>query len=385
MNRPWHVLVVDDEEEAANGTAEQLNRAAASGSVAHAVIAVAEQSFDNALHILNRGGIDLLVLDVFAEVEAGQPSGAMGSEPKGRTVFDMVRSTRFLPIIFLTALPNEVRHYEKPPFVQVVAKSDETERLFECVNRCLSSSFPPLHRSIQDHIDAVSRDFMIEFVEQHWAELSDREQDIAHLLMRRLGVSFDGGVNLVTSWLDGASPPVDTVPPIRYYVVPPPNIYRMGDILRLPKSDDGDDENADRWYVIMTPSCDLVEGRRQADSIVLAECLLIESFGEYASCITPATRSRTSLDKLERLLKSRPQNGQQNRYFYLPHAWTLPDMMVDLQKISNIPHKELGKYNKEAALDNPYAEALSHQCHSYLGRVGTPDLDLEASISRMFP
>lgn len=408
---PWRILVVDDEEGQADDTAELLNRAANSGELPHGVEASSEQSFEAALKILSRGGVDMLVLDVLDQTrqEAGTPLADL--DPRGRTVFEQVRATRFLPIVFLTALPNKVRDCENAPFVQVVSKSDPyPESLIRGIKACLDSSFPQLNRKLQNHIESVVRDFMVEFVEKNWDELETEKQDVAHLLMRRLGVSFDEGGSAVTrSTASSAASSAEAsvgVSPIRYYVVPPPEDYRMGDILRHTVSsvcdrtssysadsagtgstsadtDETDAENAaaDRWCVILTPSCDLVTDRRKADSVVVAECVMLDTFSEYRNWVKNNSKSKRS--KLAKLLKSNPAGGQKNRYFYLPKAWKLPDMMVDLQKISHIPYEQLTSYRKEASLDNPYAESLSHQFHCYLGRVGTPDLDMESATSRM--
>lgn len=379
-------MVVDDAEGVASDTAEWLNGATDSGRVSQPIEVIAEDSFDNALDLLSRGGFDLLVLDVFNQARAAARLGAM-PEPEGRGVFEQVRSTRFIPIVFLTALPNEVEDYENAPFVQIVAKGemDPMEALLESVEVCITSPFPRLYRALQAHIDSVSRDFMVKFVEKEWETLKDRHQDIAHLLMRRLGVSFDGGANVLTGGPGTTTPAVGKVPPIRYYIVPPLDELRMGGILKAPELGSSANPDSSVRYVIMTPTCDLVEGRGNADAVVLAECVPLETFDEYREWTEADEVSNTKRNNLVQLLKSNPRKGQKNRYYYLPHAWTIPNMMVDFQRISHITYADLNKYTIEAHLDAPYAEALSHQFHSYLGRVGTPDLDLEAVISRMRP
>ena len=386
MEAPWRILVVDDAEGVASDTAEWLNGATHSGRVSQPVEVVAEDSFDNALELVSRGGFDLLVLDVFDQAGAAARIGAL-PEPEGRGVFEQVRSTRFIPIVFLTALPNEVADHEYAPFVQIVSKGDfdPMEALLECVEVCITSPFPRLYRALQAHIDSVSRDFMVKFVEKEWEFLKDRHQDVAHLLMRRLGVSFDGGSIVLTGKPGTTSPVVGKVPPIRYYIVPPLDELRTGGILKAPASSSSANPDSSTRYVIMTPTCDLVEGRGNADAVVLAECIPLETFTEYQNWTEADEGSNRKKKNLLQLLKSNPQKGQQNRYFYLPHAWTLPNMMVDFQRISHITYADLNEYTIEAHLDAPYAEALSHQFHCYLGRVGTPDLDLEAVISRMRP
>ena len=384
METPYHILVVDDQIGIASDTAEILNNAVSSGQLSQPIRASAETSFEKALEMLYRGGIDLLVLDVVDQAGAGSPVDTESSEPKGRSVFEQIRSKRFVPIVFLTALPHEVEDLENPPFIQVVSKR-ESESLIGCVETWITSQFPPLYRALQVHFDIIARGFMIDFVEKHWVELKDRSHDIAYLLMRRLGVSFDSGSSFLESMSGEPSAVVGKVPPIRYYIVPSPEEYRMGDILKAPTARSSDGPDLSTRYVIMTPTCDLVKERTKADVVVLAECMPLDDFREYTKWAVAGNGSRSKRTDLERLLKSNPRKGQRNRYYYLPHAWTVPDMMVDFQRISHIPYDYLDGYNIEASLDSPYAEALSHQFHCYLGRVGTPDLDLEAAIIRMRP
>ena len=385
MDAPWRILVVDDETPIAQNNATALNRGANSAAIPYSVQAVAEESFEEALALVGRGGIDLLVLDVFDQVGAGAGAGVNDPEPVGRSIFEQIRAQRFLPIVFLTALPDQVDSYENPPFVQIVSKraTDPFEPLFAAVKRCLDSPFPSLCRDLQSHIDDISRQFMIDFVEQHWEDLKDRSEDVAHLLMRRLGVSFDTGQDVLGDDPTESSLLEESVPPIRYYVVPAPVEHRMGDIITQSIGANTEENDTTRWQVVMTPSCDLVEGRTKAEYVVLADCVPLASFRECQDWVAAETSSNTLRRKVERLLKSNPDGGSKNRFFYLPAAWKVPHLMVDLQRITYVPYSDLSQYMKQASLDDPYAAELSHQFYCYLGRVGTPDLDLGAVIDGM--
>lgn len=385
MEAPWRILVVDDDERSAQNNATALNEASDSDAVPYPIEAIATKSFTSALDRAERGDVDLLVLDVFDQAGAQASSDVIAPEPVGRSVFEKVREQRFLPIIFLTALPDQVDCDENPPFVQIVPKGtpDPFEVLFAAVKRCLDSPFPRLYRAVRSHIENTSRQFMIDFVELHWNDLEDRPADVAHLLMRRLGVSFDAGQDALTGYSTEGALAAGSVPPIRYYVLPAPEEHRTGDIVTKTLAAGADESSATRWRVVMTPSCDLVEGRVKADYVVLAECIPLSSFAEHEDWITPESPSNNKLKKLKKLLESNPENGSRDRYFYLPSAWTVPDLMVDLQRISSIPYADLGQYDKQASLDDPYAGELSHQFHRYLGRVGSPDLDLGMLINGM--
>ena len=386
MSRPpYRILVVDDEGGVADDTANVLTRAGESGELPERVDAAPETSFHRALDTLSHGRIDLLVLDVLDQGTAGSFVESESPEPIGRRIFRQIRSQRFVPIIFVTALPREVENLADPPFVQVVSKrvSDPMDALVKCVLLWMTSQFPQLYRMLQLHIDTISRDFMIEFVEKNWDNLKGQRGDIAYLLMRRLGVSLDSGSTYLERIIGCGTPSAGTIQPINYYVVPPPDEYRMGQILARAVPSELNDSKPDPRYIILTPTCDLVETRVKAEVIVLAECRALSEFPEYTKWIESKKKSQSAKATLMKLLKSNPKGGQRNRYYYLPAAIKLPDMIVDLQRISHIPYDDLADCTTEACLDSPFAEALSYQFHSYLGRVGTPGLDLNAQIGRM--
>ncbi len=87
--------------------------------------------------------------------------------------------------------------------------------------------------------------------------------------------------------------------------------------------------------------------------------------------------------KLERLLRSRPHRRQEDRHHYLPAAFEVPDLVVDNQEIVHIAYEQLDLYRRVASLDSPYSEELSHRFNRYMGRLGTPDLDIPTALQRM--
>ena len=226
---------------------------------------------------------------------------------------------------------------------------------------------------------------MVDFLEKNWPAIKDRESDIVHLLLRRLSVSLEGGVSALADTLgySGDFDAGDGIHATRFYVVPSIADSRMGDLLCGPSvrsmGDDNDDSAS--WYIILTPTCDLVADRVKADQVVLAECLLLEEFPDYQNWMKENTRSTKT--KLINLLRSRPDKGQEDRYHYLPAAWQVPDLMIDFQRVLYIDYDELEGYTKIASVDSPFAEALSSRFNRYIGRIGVPDLNYEVALDRM--
>jgi len=279
----------------------------------------------------------------------------------------------------------------------------------------LDSPLTAINRGILDHVGEIIRDFMTKFVEPHWDDLTSppRQGDLAYLLLRRLAFSLtadgegfakrlaaDAGVDLA----------LDTVHPMRLYIMPPLGSWTTGDIISGPmikptvqldgidpsgagtdqdeSSPDDVQETENKWYVVLTPACDLVPGRVKADNVLLTECTLLSETAEFKDWIgnpklPDAIRSKAVNEKMRDFLRNRSKNRQEDRNVYLPAAWTIPDLVVDFQRTIFLPYSEIELYKKEATLDSPYVEWLISKYGRYLGRLGTPDLDVDAAMIRL--
>jgi len=444
---PWRILVVDDEVEIAEQTARLLRNDPASPEALNRVIDV-ETSFEKALDLVKSARIDVMVLDVRDQDAAGtehndaepldsdldHDGSDVTTADAGLLVFEKIRARRFVPVIFHTALPNLVDpNSVRPPFVQVVSKndSDSTKKLRDAVRTVLESTVPAIHRALNDHVEAIVRDFMNGFVEKHWGELESpqRRGDLAHLLLRRLAMSLADGGQVLAERLTstpGVDLTKDHVHPMRFYVTPPVGDYSTGDILRrpssrvdrhgaseeggtsnltstpldviagqaLPAAPDGASEAIDSWFVVLTPACDLVQSRIKADFVVLAQCDLLEQTDEYKAWVdsrpapgeAPSSAAKKAHAGISSLMRNRRDKRQSDRDYYLPGAWSVPNLLVDFQKVSSVPVASLGaEYERVASLDSPYVEALIETFSRYLGRRGTPDLDVEMTIKRLAP
>ena len=374
----WRVLVVDDEPTVGT-TISELLESYVSVSDPRPITTRFEQSFDNAVDLLVSETFDILVLDIRDE------SGYPPSDEAGIKVFDEIRMRRFIPIIFYTALPDVSMSISNPPFVQTVSKTaiDLVADLEEAVESVIGSGLPHLLQSVSSHLADVERAFMADFVEHNWPDLVDRPEDTAYLLSRRLAVAFEEGAESLAQELGqaGGTTLGDAVHPTRYYVQPPNSHYKMGDLLATSASAEKD-ADVGGLYVVLTPSCDLVlrSELMKADRVILAQCFSLDSFKEYQDWESARSANNTKL--LRKLLASRPK-GQEDRYFYLPAAWNVPDSVADLQSVTSIPREELENYRKIASLDSPFAEALSYQFNRYIGRVGIPDLDIDGVLRRL--
>lgn len=394
----WRILVVDDNRDIAEQTAESLGIGPVSTAGEMADVEF-ETDFDQALVRLTDQHFDLLVLDVRDQSQTGEPQGPSeetGSDVTaadvGLQVFAKVRTHTFVPIIFFTALPNLVRGEDitGAPFVSVVPKNQD-EKLRPLVRAVFDSTLPAIHRALRDHVDQIVRDFMVEFVEKHWSDLTSppRKGDVAHVLLRRLALSLAGGGEVLSGRL--AAETVELAPecvhPMRYYIVPVVGSWTTGDLITGPRVGSPSDTC---WYVVLTPACDLVETHLKADYVVLIECVPLDQREEFtrftatrpAAGGQPLGEAQTAEKKLRRLMENNA-DGQRDRTVYLPAAWAVPDLVIDFQRVVYVPYRDLDGYERVATLDSPYAESIVEKFGRYLGRLGTPDLDVEVPLNRM--
>lgn len=380
----WRVLLVEDNEPLARTISASLERRAISSADEYAHVDCVTD-FDEALTRIEDRRYDAIILDIRDQDDAAQEA-ALGTDDvsgdealpadKGLTVFAEIRERRFLPIIFYSAVAHLAEGEHNPPFVTVVSKlTEEVSVLRQRVVEIFDSELPLLNRSFAQLIDRQFRKFMIEFVEESWNELSGSQHrsDLAYLLVRRLARSLDStyipdmaGVHVAST---GA-----TVHPTRLYVMPALDEWRTGDLTY--------NEDGGGWFLLLTPTCDLIShnGASKASYVILAFCQLLTETNEYKAW--RESGQSTISRKLEQLIRNNRQ-GQQDRFYFLPAAWGMPDLVVDLQQLVSVEFEKFKAFKNVATLDDPYAQSISAQLARYTGRVGTPDLDVATVKNRL--
>jgi hypothetical protein len=226
---------------------------------------------------------------------------------------------------------------------------------------------------------------MWDFVANHWEQFGDTSDhtSLAYLLARRLATSLSGpGIQQLAQELGDASGTALTEGqkhPMQYYVIPPVEpAPRTGDVY------DGHIRELHSHWVLLTPSCDLVAGREKAEWVLLTRCLPLTDQVEYRQWRDGLpTPSNTRVRRLQDLLRDNRQDSQSERFVFLPGALSLPDLVVDFQQLVTLQREHLGGMERLASLDSPFAEALLARFTRYLGRLGTPDLDVTLLLQRL--
>jgi CheY-like chemotaxis protein len=377
----WRVLFVDDDQDVCRQVKEFLEGESVAGPGEYPDVQTCTD-FDEALQVLESHRFDVVILDV----RLGPYDLAQEGEEAGTRALSAIRQRRFVPVVFYTGLPHLVQHLQTP-LVQVVEKTAGLQQLLQVVRDLFATRLPAVNRALLRHLDSVQRDYMWDFVVTHWdrfVETSDRTT-LAYLLARRLAMSLSGpGIRQLAEDLGDPTASAATegcVHPMQYCVIPPVTSTPLsGDLYR------GKIGDIEGYWVLLTPSCDFIERDKKikAEWALLARCSLLADQPEYGKWQMGLPEpSRTASDSLCELMRNSRQGGQPERFYFLPGALTLPGMIVDFQQLVTVPRAQLDGLKRLASLDSPFAEAFLARFARYFGRLGTPDLDVDLTLSRL--
>lgn len=387
----WRILVVEDKELFRKQLLEAIPGFVDAPDTAEADLC---EDFNEAIQKLQKDRYDVVILDLKDDSDGW---ALTDDDPAGLKVFERLKSTRFVPVVFYTALAHKVRPLETS-FVRVVEKTETTEKVKEEVRRVLATQLPALTR----HLEEVQRSYMWGFVSNHWRDMSTlhHKVDLVYLVARRLAQTLRGDsirsfVNRISQNSNGKSPVTEpatpcaavietdktaqtseVVHPVELYIYPSETpSWLAGDILHLEMNGKKD------YWLVLTPSCDFENGK--AEFVILANCRPLAEQDEYgkwaANKINP---SKNTLKGMEAVICDN-RGGQKERFKFLPGTFFLPDLVVDFQQLLSVPLVELKREWVVATLDSPFSEAVLARFSRYFGRLGTPNIDKNVVINRL--
>jgi CheY-like chemotaxis protein len=379
QSRPARILHVDDDASVLAEAKEYLEGEEIPGWGEPEVVSAG--SFEEAMGLLERERFDLVVLDVRLGPEQEE---VKIEDEAGVISLEQIRSRRFVPIVFWTALPGAVEHLASD-VVLVMEKTELLPALSGAVNRLFETRLPAVNRALLRLVEDEQRRYMWDFVAGHWAELEgvDDHTAVAYLLARRLGRSLGGpGIHQLAEELGedpSGVPPVDKIHAMEMYLRPPVSgtALQAGDLLR-----DGGEEGHE-WWLVLTPSCDIEH--EKADFFQLAACVPFDDQVDVAIWRAGEGNSGDRAKAKRRVVELLRQQtgGQLDRWLFLPQALDIPDLIVDMQKLRSLPAGDVTALDRIASLDSPFAEAAVNRFNRYYGRVGTPDLDADGAFARL--
>lgn len=365
--RICRLLVVDDDKDVLRSLETMLPTLNPEGRTLR-MFSVSD--FDLVSEALDDYRVEIAIVDV-----KGALNEQIDDEHAGERVLQIIRSRRFIPVIFYTAVPRWVEDHAGP-FVKVVAKG-EIDDLRQAINDILETRLTDINLGLFAHIDGLQRDWLWKYVEQHWKEMSGDTELVAQLLSRRIVAQMSSvalGSALENAGVSNSvaeSEYPSEVHPARFYIVPPTYVGLMAGQLYAPAEQN---PSASAWTVLLTPTCDLVPrggAGRAADNVLLVEAV-------------PPAEMQLRAQQRTNLLR----NNHRDRFYYLPERLELPDLAVDLERVLIVPLADSGTWTPVATLDSPFAEELQNRFVRFFGRIGTPDLDggyLTQAEARIWP
>lgn len=379
----WVVLLVEDDEDVRRQVGEYLSNEEISGRP----LSIQEiPDLDKALNVIAERKADLLILDVFRG--EARPSG----ERVGVRILERIKESGFAPVILYTALPEGLEEHESA-FVRLVSKDDGgLESLRHEIDELFELRIPQLHRAVISHLDRTLSTYMWSFVLGNWADFQPfvDKKEFVRLVLQRLALAFsrEGVEKLVAeifSTEETLPEDPETVHPAECYVKPPIGTDPLLGDIRIRESED-----ALEYLVVLWPSCDMVTtgGRTpKTQAVLCAKAELLECAPEVVKW--RENRTNTSRKAVGRLLSNRRKAikekmvGSEDRYHFLPGAWDIPNLVLDFQSLEYLDLNAIRNLRCLATLASPFAESLAARFWRYLGRIGTPDLNVELILSRL--
>ncbi len=373
----WNVLLVEDDETVRRQVREYL-----SGEVFASrrlnINDIAE--IDQALNLIHERKADLVILDVY------RGTARRGGEQAGIRVLESIKRSGFVAVVLYTALP-EGLDGQQSSFVRLVGKDARgLERLKTEITDLFRIRIPQVHRAIVNHLDRALCSYMWEFVQARWGEFSSLadKPEFLRLVVQRLAMTFAREgidrmiVEVYGTPATGGTTVGDAVHPAEYYIKPPVgNDPALGDI-RLRQAD-GHGE----YLVVLWPTCDMVSsgGRTpKTDCVLCARAFLVKDATEVAEWV--ASPSNTKQKRVERLVKNAREESP-DRYHFLPGVWDIPHLLVDFQQLEHVALGDIRALSCLATLASPFAESLGARFQRYIGRIGTPDLDVAIVMAQI--
>ncbi len=339
------------------------------------------QDFDEALIAIENQRYDLVIIDV----RLGDTS-AERTEEEGLKTFESIKSRRFLPVIFYTALPGKVEALSGQ-LIRVIDKKDGVEKLLEEIKDIFNKRLPIVNRALISHMEEIQRNYMWDFVAKNWDEFgtSVDSAELAVLLARRLSVTLcRENIGKLVSAIDSGMHyqyEPGKAHPVEYYLMPPIETeFVTGDLFVQI-------EGPNRKYkILLNPCCDFVHDN--VELALFSNCSLLKDEPEYIN-LKSDPENADKKGKLKSLIKDSRDGNQSERFFFLPKAFSIPDMVVDFQRLTTLELSKLkemcssGTYIRVASLDSPFAETLSNQFSHYYGRIGKPAIRDELVLERI--
>ena len=327
-------------------------------------------SLEDGLQQIRNNDFDAAIIDLRL--------GVGDVEGKGKELIKEIKSNLRFPVFVLTGYPGDLDEDLRIPnvFYKVYeqTKKDTIEVLEEMTDIYKTGITKIMGRKgiIENTLQEVFWENIAASMEYWKTEIEDESKIIEKILSRHILAHLSERLKLTE---EGE---FETYHPAEVYIMPPiKEEFFIGDILKR--------ENDTKYYIILTPACDMVlrkrkdgEPYRNADKIIIVRLIEFSKFPEVSDYIS--AQSNTKKKEVEKYIK----NTKKERYHFLPPFGSrIPGFLIDFQDISRINPKELTTYDRVASVDEPFLKDIIARFTSYYARQGSPDLDMGIILKKL--
>lgn len=166
--------------------------------------------------------------------------------------------------------------------------------------------------------------------------------------------------------------------PAEIYITPPvKNSVFTGDIVI-------NKENKNR-FIILTPSCDLAQGKAKFILLASIENITEGIFNEKVGIIKKGKSKPEVISDAELILKKLISNSFSNKYHYLPKYEHIESGLINFQKVNTISIKDFAsQYEIIAATNSSFTKDIVARFSYYYSRQGSPDFNIDEIYKSLF-
>lgn len=357
------ILIVDDQKVPAENLKLAIEQQIANANV------LVHLMFETAFETIQAHSPDVLVLDIF--------KNPAQDENAGDAVRHQVWENHFCPIIIYTAKPEEVHKESKHPFVTLCVKKGTKESDGEVIAKL--NIFKPhaeVLRKVRQQANKAIGDSLRDVCGVIWTDKTAEKKDeiIGRIAKRR-----------VAAMMDESSLSDSDLRPYEQYIYPAISQDLLtGDILK--RSENPESTDPSDFFVVVSPTCDLVQRKGSIERVLVAEC------GPPNDFLKAVELENAPQKKLQEKLQKFFTRDQVNGVLCMPALPSVfPLMSINLKKLQLIELKRITVRKKVenethyrlASVDSPFRERLSFAFTQVTGRPGLPDINWQQCIDNI--
>jgi hypothetical protein len=129
-------------------------------------------------------------------------------------------------------------------------------------------------------------------------------------------------------------------------------------------------------YVVLTPSCDLAQGKAKDILLVAIEPIQSTIAGEKIGILKKGKANKEQLEDAEQILRKIIHNTYSNKYHFLPKYQNIDGGLINFQNLHSIRLKDFNNnYVRVASINGSFTKDVVARFSYYYSRQGSPDFD----------